>query len=382
MRGDEMRNKKNPGVPMKNAIGIRVPALGLAALLLTAVMAPAQMVTPDECSPLKERKVLVLPGNGHDGPRNATLTNLKALADKVHFTIKADGNALTLTDAVLNDYDIVVFNYFFRTQDPAVFPQASKDAFMRWLKKGKKGYVGYHTSGANEWSVAEWRDYQDSVTGMRYALHGEGTPSGTVEKTKDAAVLAMPIMKGLPASYTTSDEWYEYNTDSKIFDPAWKWKIMYNLASVAAPRSPAPPNHPAAWFREDEKGTRYFYATFIHTQDGANSDFFKSVLLRALEYVAGPTPESYASCVTAIQSPGAAKSLNPGLAFITTSRELRVDLDGAYRLSVFSPKGRALYTVDGAGRKSYHPAPFAKPGLYVVKVTDAARSYVRKIMVY
>lgn len=362
---------------------LRGLALGFAVFAMGAGNGAAQMVTPDQCSPLKEKKVLVLPGNGHDGPRNATLTNLRNMATQVGFTIKADGNALTLTDQVLAEYDIVVFNYFFGTQTTSNFPQAAKDAFMRWLKKGKKGYVGYHTSGANEWATNEWRDYQDSVTGMRYALHGSGTPTGTVTKTTNTDVLAHPIMKGLPNTFTGADEWYEYNTDSKIFIPAWNWKIMYYLTSVASPRSPGPPNHPAAWFREDPNGTRYFYSIFIHTQDGANSDFFKSVLLRALEYVAGPTPPNYPSpCVTTISSPGAAAATQPGLAFITSGRELRVDQEGAYRVSIWNADGKHLETLEGAGSRSFFPSAFAKQGLYVVTVDNGARRFTQKFLIY
>lgn len=368
---------------MKLAIGSRALALGLISISLGMVQSHAQMVEKDLCSPLKEKKVLVLPGNGHDGPRLATLANLKAMAADVGFTIKADGNPLTLTETVLNEYDIVVFNYFFQTQNASFFPQASKDAFMKWLKKGKKGYIGYHTSGANEWATNEWRDYQDSVTGMRYALHGSGTPTGTVTKTSDAAVLAHPIMKGLPATFTGSDEWYEFNTDSKIFDTAWHWNIMYRLTSVSSPRSPGPPNHPAAWFREDKNGSRYFYSIFIHTQDGANSAFFKSILLRALEYVAGPTPPGYPSpCVTSISSKGAAMATQPGQSFVTTGRELRVELDEDYRLSVWSTTGKELYAVQGSGRKSYAPTPFRNPGLYLIKIETKARNFTQKIMVY
>lgn len=357
----------------------------LAAIL--AAWAPdfarAQMVTPDQCSPLKDKKVLVLPGNGHDQPRNATLNNLRAMATQVGFTIKADGNPLALTDALLNEYDIIVFNYFFNTQSNSYFPQASRDAFMRWLKKGKKGYVGYHTSGANEWDANEWRAYQDSVTGMRYALHGSGTPTGTVSRTTDPEVLAHPIMKGLPATFTGSDEWYEYKTDSKIFDPAWNWNIMYYLTSVSSPRSPGPPNHPAAWFREDNLGTRFFYAIFIHTQDGANSDFFKSILLRALEYVAGPTPAGYPSpCVTSISTPGGAAATQPGLSFITNNRQLRVELDGDYKMSIWSPEGRELFSLEGSGKKTYSPAPLRNPGLYFINIQTATRTFTQKIMVY
>lgn len=368
---------------MKISMGSRSIILGLISISIYANQIGAQMVTPDACSPLKEKKVLVLPGNGHDGPRNATVTNLKAFATQIGFTIKADGNPLTLTDAVLNDYDIIVFNFFFNTQNPTFFPQSSKDAFMRWLKKGKKGYVGYHTSGANEWAADEWRSYQDSVTGMRYENHPSGTPSGTITKTTDAAILAHPIMKGLPTNFTGEDEWYEFSSDSKIFKPEWNWKIMYNLTSVGSPRSPAPPNHPAAWFREDQVGTRFFYTTIIHTQDGANSAFFKSLLLRALEFTAGPTPPSYPSpCVTSISSPGAAMATQPGLAFITTGRELRVELDDEYRLSIWSPTGKELYSLEGSGRKSYSPTTFENPGLYFVKIETRTRNFTQKIMIY
>ena len=85
---------------------------------------------------------------------------------------------------------------------------------------------------------------------MRYALHGSGTPQGNIEITKDASVLALPIMKGLTPSFSAVDEWYEYETTSKIFDPAEGWKMMYYLTNTAAiSRSPAAPNHPVAWFR-------------------------------------------------------------------------------------------------------------------------------------
>lgn len=368
---------------MKFTWKLKALAPALVVLAMASIDARAQMVTPDQCSPLKEKKVLILPGNGHNEPRLATLTNLRNMATQVGFTIKADGNALALTDQLLAEYDIVVFNYFFGTQLAANFPQTSKDAFMRWLKKGKKGYVGYHTSGANEWATNEWRDYQDSVTGMRYALHGAGTPTGTVTKTTDAAVLNHPIMKGLPNSFTGADEWYEYNTDSKIFIPSFNWKIMYYLTSVASPRSPGPPNHPAAWFREDPNGSRYFYSIFIHTQDGANSDFFKSILLRALEYVAGPTPPGYPSpCVTSISSEGGARAPQPFTSFVTSNRELRVEVDGEYRLSIWSPEGKELYAIQGAGRKTYAPAPFRNKGLYVVQIDGSTRSFTQKILVY
>ena len=72
----------------------------------------------------------------------------------------------------------------------------------------------------------------------------------------------------------------------------------------------------------------------------------------------------------------------PGLSYVTTNRELRVDLDGSYRLSIWSPAGKELFSLAGSGRKGYHPAPFREPGLYVVKSATPTRNYVQKIMVY
>ena len=62
-------------------------------------------------------------------------------------------------------------------------------------------------------------------------------------------------MKGLPNTFQGADEWYEYNTDSKIFIPSWNFKIMYYLTQVSSPRSPGPPNHPAASSGSGSSGT-------------------------------------------------------------------------------------------------------------------------------
>jgi type 1 glutamine amidotransferase len=347
-------------------------SLFLTAALAAAPPAVAAVVDPGSCSTLKDKKVLVLPGNSNYQSMAATLQNLKTMAAKVPFS-KTVGDPLKLSDAVLAGYDIIVFNYFFKTQSSEVFPDSCKAAFMRWLKLGNKAYVGYNTSGANEWSRDEWRDYQDSVTGMRFALHGSGTPQGRVEATADSAVLASPIMQGLPDHLSMSDEWYEYQLDSKIFDPAMNWKFMYYLANAQAiNRSPPSPNHPVAWFRTDGNGTRYFYTTMGWSPDFVNGDFFKSLLLRALEFGAGY------DCSTAIANSNAGGKT--GL-HVTVNRELRVDLDGAYRMSVWSPVGRRLLAAEGSGGRSFSLASIQRKGLCVVKIDTKSGSFTRKILI-
>jgi hypothetical protein len=191
-------------------------------------------------------------------------------------------------------------------------------------------------------------------------------------------------MKGLPDRFTGTDEWYEYETTSKIYDPAWNWKIMYNLISVSSPRTPPPPKHPAAWFREDDVGTRFFYTTIIHTPEGANSDFFKSLLLRALEYTAGPTPNPPPAGCTPLGIPGSGNlpDHKSNLSYISTTRELSVDLEGAYELSIWSPAGEKLYAAPGSGKRTFAPPAFRKPGLYFAKVEIPGRIFTQKIVIY
>ncbi|MBW8887490.1 MAG: ThuA domain-containing protein [Fibrobacteres bacterium] len=354
----------------------------LGTLALSLLPAVAQVVAPNPLSPLKKKKVMVLEGGSisgdHLAARTATYATLQGFASQVGFTL-VKGDPLNLTEAALNSVDILVFNYFFETQTATAFPDASKQAFQNWLLKGHKGYVGYHTSGANEWLKGEWTWYQDNVTMMRYALHGTGTPQGKVDRTTDSTVLNMPLMQGLPATFSAQDEWYAFDATSKVLDPASGCKIMYSLTNAQSlDRQPYEPNHPVAWVREDAVKTRYFYSTFIHFQDGAKSAWFQSVLLRALEYVSGDPTD-----ITPILTQGhAAAATLKNLAYITADRSLDVNLEGKYRLSVLKPDGEAVYTASAAGKRTFAPPAFAHPGIYLVKVESAGRKLSQRILVY
>jgi hypothetical protein len=355
-------------------------AIGAAAALAfaTGQAAEAQVVAPNPDSPLKTKRVMVLEGGNttgdHAQARDNTYRNLQAMATQIGFTL-SKGDPKTLNATILNNVDILVFNYFFETQLNTVFPQAGRDAFMAWLKKGGKGYVGYHTSGANQWPN-EWPAYQDSVTLMRYDLHGSGIPQGTVNKTTDPAIANSWMMAGLPATFNAIDEWYEYAAESKVFDNTFNVKVWYNLANAQALNRKPFPNHPVAWSREDAVKSRYFYATFVHTGAGANTDWFKGVILRALEYVSGDPISS------PIKANGDGILTNRGLSYITNSRALQVDLMDDYELSVWSTEGRQVYSIRSYGKATFAPPPFRNPGLYTVRLESRSGSFVQRIMVY
>lgn len=345
-----------------------------------AISTEAQVVQPNPSSTLKSKKVLVLEGGSisgdHLASRTATWANLQAMAMKVGFSL-TKSDAKSLTETSLTQYDIVVFNYFFETHTETAFPTASKNAFQAWLAKGKKGYVGYHTSGANEYSKQEWLWYQDNVTFMRYALHGSGTPQGTVDKTTDATISGLPIMQGLPARFTAEDEWYEYENNSKIFDTTMNIKVMYYLTNAEAINRAPNPIHPVAWFREDPANrNRYFYSTFVHGGEGANTEWFKGILLRALEYVAGEPP------TTIITMNGDAMIANRGLTYISNSRSLHINIDGDHTLAIYSASGKLLSHQTGSGSRTYHPQAFLQAGIYTVRLESKHRNLSQRVMVY
>ncbi len=344
--------------------------LGAAWLLGTPSMPKAAVVDPDPNSLLKSKKVLILDGQSgsHAGARtNATLA-LESLAKKVGFTMTKGDSRLVTVD-YLSKYDIVVFNYFFETQK---MTQASQDAFKTWFALGNKGYVGYHTSGANE--AGEWEWYRNNVTSSLYNLHTLGAQNGSLTRTKDATVLAMPIMKGLDTAFTGNDEWYDFG-----FGATWAdCKVIYYLNEKSlATAEPRPMNpHPAAWFREDPvTHSKYFYSIYIHSDAGAATDFFASNILRALEYTAGYQ-------TTPILAHGANMRTWKDFSYVTDSRELQVNLPGRYTLSIQSPSGKKLYSVEGRGSMYFRPQAIRNPGLYIVKLVSASKRLTQRIMVY
>lgn len=252
--------------------------LSTTALLLQGY---AQVVEPNPTSKITSKRILVLdgPSSSHSNARAAATVQLQTIKEKLGFQMVI-GDHNEVDEDYLADFDILIFNYYFRSETAsAVF----KSAVRIWYESGGKGYIGYHTSGANE--PGEWDWYRDYVTSMRYDSHSGGVQHGTMFKTDDLDVLNSPIMEGLPDEFSGTDEWYDFEYGITFEDA----NVMYNLdeSTLEKPLGRPMDPHPMAWYREDDVGSRYFYTGIVHTVAGAESDFFQSLLIRALEWVAG-----------------------------------------------------------------------------------------------
>lgn len=358
-----------------------LPTLLSAACLLAGIARSAP-VTPNPKSLLKSKRVLVVEatnwtGTSHATPKSNALKKLQLIKTQVgitNFTVVDIVDDYTL--ATLNNYDIIVFNYVFNTQQAV--GKKFETAFKQWLAEGHHGWVGYHTSGAND--VGEWPWYRDSVTVMRYHVHSVAAQQGKMNITTDPALKTHPILAGMDETFTGTDEWYDFDLPPRAPAPA-AWAdchVIYYLDEATLGTKPTRPMnpHPMAWFREDALKNRFFYSAYIHSDVGSNSDFFHSSLLRALEYVAG-----YDS-TTSISSEGNSILTSKNLAYITASRELRVDAAGPHRLSIYSSRGALLDAMEGTGPHTYKPEAFAKPGLYFVKFRSGTKSFEQRIMIY
>ncbi len=357
------------------------------SLILSLVCSPAflhaAIVTPNPASLLTTKKILILDGantSSHPEAKAAAEKMLHKLLDTLLHIPTANrvfaGTSLSqVTTANLAQYDIIVFNFYFETQ---LMTTAQQSAIKAWLALPNKGYVGYHTSGANEQN--EWNWYRDSVTSMLYKVHSGSAQTGTINKTSDTAITGKPIMAGLPDTVAKLiDEWYTFGPgltwgDTSNMNKNSTVRVMYYLQEKTLP-TPLPDamgTHPAAWYREDSHKTRYFYSIFTHDPIAAASDFFGSVMLRAMEYVAGYNESTPVVNGTTLRHKGA----------IALSRQdLKVQAEGPYRLQIWSMRGELVYSTQSSGLRSYHVEAFKNPGIYFAKVHSKAGVFTQKLMV-
>jgi hypothetical protein len=353
-----------------------------AALALSALPAPGAPVEPNPKSLLRSKKVLVVEATNWNGDSHkvakanalALLNKIKTEAGIAAFTVVDNVEAYTLAN--LAPYDIIVFNYVFNTQFAVGKPFEA--AFKAWLAAGNRGWMGYHSSGANE--DGEWPWYRDSVTVMRYHVHSVAAQPGKMNITPDAAIKALPILKGMDVSFTGTDEWYDFDLPPRAPAPAlWAdCKVTYYLdeSSLAtAPTRPMNP-HPMSWIREDGRRNRFYYSGFVHSEQGSSSDFFHSSLLRGLEYLAGY------DTVTSVLSEGNSIRTRSNLAYATGSRELRIYAQGWYELEILSPQGEILERLQGEGPQTCRPTAFTHAGVYCVRYRDQRARYSQRILVY
>ncbi len=203
------------------------------------------------------------------------------------FQVTATEDATAFNDANLATFDVVVF----LSTTGEVLSDEQQGAFERYIQSGG-GYAGIHAASDTEYS---WPWYGELVGGY-FRTHPPGTPQATVA-IEDGDE---PSTTGLPASWTRTDEWYNFQHpttpvvggSSTVADFSPRARHVKVLATVDEATydeqdgNGADDDHPVAWCSRFDGGISW-YTAMGHTQASFSEPQFRAHLLGGLRTAAG-----------------------------------------------------------------------------------------------
>ena len=216
-------------------------------------------------------------GFDHDSIPDA-LSALEDLAASAGMqTDRASDSSGVFTDANLANYDAVV--WVMTTGD--VLNDDEQAAFEHFIRSGG-GYAGIHAASDTEY---DWPWYGDLV-GAYFDRH-----PAVQSARQDVEDDSHPSTSHLGASWTRTDEWYDYRTN-----PRGSVNVLLTLDESSYSGGGMGDDHPSAWYH-DFDGGRSWYTGGGHTRASYSESDFLEHLLGGLIYVVGreggtvtPTP--------------------------------------------------------------------------------------------
>jgi type 1 glutamine amidotransferase len=186
-----------------------------------------------------------------------------------HMMVDTTGSSSRFTTKVLNRYDAVIF--LSATGTP-IAKRTEQRAFERYIQAGG-GYLGVHAASDTR---GKWAWYEGLV-GARFTRHAPGTARATV-RVEDRTSAAT---KGLPAAWTRTDEWYEFDRNPRagVHVLATVDETTYSGGTMGA-------DHPIAWCHRYDGG-RSVYTAMGHTRESFSERRYLAHLLGAIEMAAG-----------------------------------------------------------------------------------------------
>ncbi|MET8867410.1 ThuA domain-containing protein [Nonomuraea sp. NPDC004580] len=193
---------------------------------------------------------------------------IQQLGQDNDFAVDTTEDSTAFTDQNLAQYQAVIF--LSTTGDPLT-TQDQKDAFQRYIRNGG-GFVGVHAAADSGYS---WEWYGDLV-GAYFKSH-PAIQQATV-KVEDPA---HPSTKDLPATWSRTDEWYDYqaNPRNDVHVLASVDETSYSGATMGA-------DHPITWCH-DFDGGRSWYTGLGHMKENYSEPNFLKLLLGGIQTAAG-----------------------------------------------------------------------------------------------
>jgi type 1 glutamine amidotransferase len=192
---------------------------------------------------------------------------IEALGAEHGFAVESTADAVQFSDAVLARYRVVVF--LNTTGD--VLASGEKAAFERYIRSGG-GFVGIHSASDTEYG---WPWY-GRLVGTWFASHPQ-IQRATVHITNPEH----PSMKGLPALWERTDEWYNFRSN-----PRGAVEVLATLDEATYSGGTMGADHPITWCQEVDGG-RSWYTAMGHTKESYAEPLFRAQLLGGIESAAG-----------------------------------------------------------------------------------------------
>lgn len=215
-------------------------------------------------------------GFNHGAQINAGEDMFEDLAAADGFDVTLTGNSSGFfTTSALAEYDVIVF-----LNTTGNFLNGSEEAaFESWMSDGG-GFIGIHSATDTEYG---WSFYGQLI-GAYFANH----PPGTTSATLNVETSSHPATAMLPASFTWTDEWYNFQSNPAD-DPDTTILVTIDESTYSGGTMGDP--HPIAWCKEFGGG-RMFYTAFGHNVSTYSSDWFQDHIRGAMEWVenSSPTP--------------------------------------------------------------------------------------------
>lgn len=198
---------------------------------------------------------------------------LRALGREHGFRVDATEEASAFTEASLQAYNVVVF--LNTTGD--VLNDGQQLAFNRFIQAGG-GFVGIHAAADTEY---DWSWY-GALVGAYFQSHPNDP--NVREGVLHRATAGHPATAHLDATWTHTDEWYDYQTP-----PPPDATILLNVDETSYKRAEENPStdlRPIAWARPFDGG-HMFYTGLGHTAEAYSSVPFLEHLWGGIQYAAG-----------------------------------------------------------------------------------------------
>ncbi|HEX6024084.1 MAG TPA: ThuA domain-containing protein [Solirubrobacter sp.] len=235
---------------------MRVLAVAIALLLAGACGSSTQ-------APAAKPRFRALVFTKTTGFRHDSIPNgvkaIERLGRERGFRVDVTENPARFNSRSLAAYDVVVF---LSTTGTPIARRGEQRAFERYISRGG-GYVGVHAASDTR---GRWPWYERLV-GARFKRHDPGVSKRAVQ-IEDRRTAAT---RGLPATWTRTDEWYEFRTNPR--------GRVHVLASLSESR-------PLAWCHAYDGG-RSVYTAMGHTRGSFSEARFLAHLYGAISMAAG-----------------------------------------------------------------------------------------------